>query len=72
MPLLQVVFTSIFYLFLGAIVYLLYRHAIGAGARARQTIIMLADAALKSAEAAHEAAETAHKLADILEQKHVE
>ena len=77
MPLLQLVLTSIFYLLLCAIVYLLSRHATGAGAQLRQTTTLLAESNAKlaesnakSAEAAHEAAEAALKLAELLGKKH--
>ena len=70
MPLLQILATIFFYAWLVAVAYLLYQHAIGAGARLRQTSLMLAEANMKSAQSAHEAAEAALKLAELLEKKH--
>jgi hypothetical protein len=67
---LQVVLTLIFYIWLFVVAYLLYRHAVGAGAKLRQTTLMLAEANMKSAQSAHEAAEAALKLAELLEKKH--
>lgn len=67
---LQIIFQIIFLLWLFFVAYLLYRHAVGAGARLRQTTLMLAEANMKSAQSAHEAAEAALKLAELLREKH--
>lgn len=73
----QIILTVIFYLWLFSTAYLLFRHAIGAGAQARKTTMLLADSNMKLAEstaqaaqAAHEAVQLAYKLAELLEQKH--
>jgi hypothetical protein len=73
----QIVLTLVFYLWLFSTAYLLFRHAIGAGAQARKTTLLLADSNMKlaesnakSAQAAHDAAQAALKLAELLEQRH--
>lgn len=68
----QIILTIFLYALLCTIVYLLYRHAIGAGAKLRQTTLLLAEANLKSADAAQKAAEAAQKLAEIMEKKHAD
>lgn len=70
----QIALTIVFYVWLIVVAYLLYRHAIGAGARARQIDILLAESNLKSADAAQKASEAAKKLAEIVaqEQKHAD
>jgi len=68
--LLQTISTIIFLLWLFLVAYLLYRHALGAGARSRELVLLLAESNAKLAQAAHESAEAAQKLAEILEKKH--
>lgn len=70
MQLLQIVSTVCFLAWMFAVAYMLYQHAVGAGANLRQTSLMLAEANMKSAQSAHEAAEAALKLAELLEKKH--
>lgn len=69
---LQIILALIFYIWLFLVLFFLWRHALGAGARSRQLTILLADSNLKSAEAARMASEAVQTLAEILkqEQKH--
>lgn len=61
----QIILTSIFYIWLFLVVLLLWRHAIGAGAQARKLMILLAESNQKSAEAA----EAALQLAELLRKR---
>jgi hypothetical protein len=70
MTILQIVSTVVIYAWMFTVAYMLYQHAVGAGARLRQTSLMLAEANMKSAQSAHDAAEAALKLAELLEKKH--
>ncbi len=62
----QIINAVIVYSWLVAVLYFLWRHASGAGARARQLMLELSESNRKSAEAAHEAAQAAAQLADLL------
>ena len=66
----QIVLTIIFYLWLFLVAYLLYRHAVGAGANVRELMTLLAESNQRLANSAHEAAEAARKLAEMMDKKH--
>ncbi len=63
----QVILTIVFYLWLFAVLYLLYRHAIVSGARQRRLQDALIDATLKSSTAALKVAEATEELMAYLE-----
>jgi hypothetical protein len=65
----QIILTIIFYIWLFLVVFLLWRHAVGAGAQSRKVTVLLAESSQKSAEAAHKAAEAVWKIADMMEEK---
>lgn len=67
----QIINAVIVYSWLIAVLVFLGIHAFGAGKRARQLTIMLAESNRKSAEAAHEAAQAALQLAELLRKRHV-
>lgn len=74
---LQLILTIAFYGWLGAVLMLLWRHALGGGKHVNRLYLLLnknteksVEAANKSAEAAIIAAEAARKLAALLESKH--
>lgn len=66
---LQVILTLIFYVWLFAVLLLLWRHAINSGRRQARLQDALIDSNNKSAEAAQKSAEAAHLLATYLERK---
>ncbi len=63
----QIVLTIVFYLWLFAVLYLLYRHALESGARQRRLQDALIDATLKSSTAALKVAEAIEELVAYLE-----
>jgi hypothetical protein len=63
MPILQIVLTLVFYLWLFLVLIFLWRHAMGGSAHVRQLQGTLIDAAMKSADAAQKSAEAAHTAA---------
>lgn len=69
MQLLQIVTTIVFYAWLFAVAYLLYQHAVGAGAQSRRLMTLLAESNQQSAQAAHEAAQAALQLAELLRKR---
>lgn len=71
MTIAQVINAIIIYSWLAAVLFFLWRHAIGAGAQSRKLMTLLADSNQKSAEAAHKAAEAALQLAELLRKRNV-
>lgn len=69
MTIAQVINAIIIYSWLAAVLFFLWRHAIGAGAQSRKLMTLLADSNQKSAEAAHQAAEAALQLAELLRKR---
>ncbi len=63
----QIILTIIFYIWLFAVLYLLYRHAVASGARQRKLQDALIDATLKSSTAALKVAEAIEELMAYLE-----
>lgn len=69
MTLAQIINAIIIYSWLVAVLFFLWRHAIGAGAQSRKLMSLLAESNQKSAEAAHEAAQAALQLAELLRKR---
>lgn len=69
MTIAQIINAIVVYGWLFAVLYFLWRHAIGAGAQSRKLMTLLAESNQKSAEAAHKAAEAALQLAELLRKR---
>jgi hypothetical protein len=67
----QIINAIIVYGWLFAVLFFLWRHAMGAGARTHQMVTLLAESNRKSAEAAQEAAQAALQLAELLRKRDV-